>query len=464
MWKKIHMISGKASVRQAVHPNPADEANRLVQSFAARSSTAQHTQAVQDAQQRLFPARIAATSRSCLQAAPTDAPFTIKELRDTFKTRKDTAAGADKITYSMIKKAGPKTHEELLHLINISFATGRLPPAWKQAQVFLNFQQDPPHPTYTTPAPWEAPPLHFSARKLAKPKANLSPAELASEARASVRSAPTHAADVYFTDGSVDTTTGTAAAVVHHDEFAALYRLPDGSSTLQTELLAILRALQLAVPRNTNVTIHTDSLGAIQALQTVSPIDNVNLITFVLATAKNINDSGRHVHLNWVPSHTGIPGNEAADLAAKEALSLPQVTTPIPSSISQLKASVRRFSHEQAITCLRPWIHDPTSSAHWYNTTRTNTTPFPRDFGRKTRNALHRLRIGYKCLAEVKGTLPLTCCHCDAETVAPLNHYVMNCPATSDMLTRDHAATKDVIANTPHDALARLVTRYPPPR
>ncbi|KAG0695455.1 hypothetical protein GWK47_026899 [Chionoecetes opilio] len=193
-------------------------------------------------------------------------------------------------------------------------------------QVFLNFQQDPPHPTYSTPAPWEAPILHFSARKLAKSKADLSPAELASEARASVRSAQTHAADVFFTD--VDTTKGTAAAAVHHYEFAALYRLPDNSSTLQTELLAILRAPQLAVPRDINVTIHTDSLGASQALQTVSPKDNVNLITSVLATAKNTHDNGRHVHLNWVPSHTGIPGNEAADLAAKEALSLPRLPRP----------------------------------------------------------------------------------------------------------------------------------------
>ncbi|KAG0710270.1 Gag-Pol polyprotein [Chionoecetes opilio] len=301
-------------------------------------------------------------------------------------------------------------------------------------------------------------------QKLATSKADLSPAELASEARASVRSAPTHAADIFFTDGSVDTTIATAAAAVHHDEFAALYRLPDNSSTLQTELLAILRALQLAVPRDINVTIHTDSLGAIQALQTVSPKDNVNLITSVLATTKNIHGNGRYVHLNWVPSHTGIPGNEAADLAAKEALSLPQVTAPIPPSISQIKASVRRVSHEQAVTCLRPWITNPTSSAHWYNTTRTNTTPFTRNIGRKTRNALHRVRIGYKCLAEIKGTLPLACCHCDAETVSPLKHYVMDCPATSDMLARGHAAAKDVIANTSHDALARLVTHHPPPR
>ncbi|KAG0717259.1 hypothetical protein GWK47_054830 [Chionoecetes opilio] len=166
-------------------------------------------------------------------------------------------------------------------------------------QVFLNFKQDPPHPTYSTPAPWEAPPLHFSAQKLAKSKADLSPTELASEARASVRSAPTHAVDVFFTDGSVDTTTGTASAAVHHDEFAALYPIPHPNPPLyRNELLGHTKgALQLAVPRDINVTIHAESLGAIQALQTVSPKDNVNLITSVLATAKNIHDSGRHVHL-----------------------------------------------------------------------------------------------------------------------------------------------------------------------
>ena len=38
---------------------------------------------------------------------------------------------------------------------------------------------------------------------------------------------------------------------------------------------------------------------------------------------------GRQVHLQWVPAHCGLPGNERADELAKEASSLPQDRVPV---------------------------------------------------------------------------------------------------------------------------------------
>ena len=42
-----------------------------------------------------------------------------------------------------------------------------------------------------------------------------------------------------------------------------------------------------------------------------------------------ITEGGRHIHLQWIPAHCGLPGNEKADMLAKEASSLPQDNVPV---------------------------------------------------------------------------------------------------------------------------------------
>ena len=59
----------------------------------------------------------------------------MQDLNESLKTRKDTAAGADKITYTMIKEAGQTAQEEILKIINHSFHEGKLPLAWKTATI-----------------------------------------------------------------------------------------------------------------------------------------------------------------------------------------------------------------------------------------------------------------------------------------------------------------------------------------
>ena len=72
---------------------------------------------------------------ACLEDAPTDIPFTQRELQGTLRPQRDTAAGTDKVIYSMIREAGTPAHDELLQVINTSYDTGKLPASWKQANI-----------------------------------------------------------------------------------------------------------------------------------------------------------------------------------------------------------------------------------------------------------------------------------------------------------------------------------------
>ncbi|KAK8372172.1 hypothetical protein O3P69_011867 [Scylla paramamosain] len=667
MWRNIHMASGKVPARPPLHPDPNGEANRLVDSFATRSSHTQLPQETRDFQQRLREERLETVCRACLEEAPTDTPFTPQELKATLKPRRDTAAGTDRITYSMIREAGEPAHQELLRVVNASAQRAitrisqecqrlgmkinamktkalhlgsrkTLPPlrlhdsdiAWvgshpylgvwmdphltfkshvaatagkakarlnimraitglkrganyqvlrtyyiqavrsvieygapclstasttaitslemlqnqalrlmvgapkwtrictlqvetnipplatrlkavstahlgkllrqettsektesiRQALVqdrdlftkktwastaadsiktlhvqhfFTQFKADTPHEDYTPPPPWTPHVPHTSALKPPTAKAKLSSAELSALAEEALQSAPSRDADVYYTDGSVDRETNTAASAFVHEEETALFRLPDGSSTLQTELLAILKALQHSEPRQKPVTIHTDSLGCIQALTRGTPRDNVGLITAILVTARRVLANGRAVHINWVPSHTGIPGNEEADTAAKNALSLPNVTAKIPPSLSSLKNNIKAVTRQEARDNMRQWASAGSPSAYWYLQALQNPDPLPQNLERESRVNLHRLRLGYKCFSELQNTYD-TCPHCHTQTMSPLVHYIEDCPATGTMLNRNSGTAPDILRHTPQDTLIELVRTYPPPR
>ncbi|KAG0710666.1 hypothetical protein GWK47_022328 [Chionoecetes opilio] len=153
------------------------------------------------------------------------------------------------------------------------------------------------------------------------------------------------------------------------------WRTSDNCSTLQTELVAIQHALEHALHRREAiVVIHTDSWTGLQALQQPHPKDNVRLITTILGSLQSLGAQGRRVRLNWIPSHVGVRGNEAADVAAKRAASGPSVTMHVPPSLQQLKAQARRAAahrahqtHRELETRKRQaaWYAAATDETHW---------------------------------------------------------------------------------------------------
>ncbi|XP_045110151.1 uncharacterized protein LOC123503805 [Portunus trituberculatus] len=329
---------------------------------------------------------------------------------------------------------------------------------------FTHLQLDKPHKDYIEPPPWNTKDFQTSVTALPHSKKDLDQETLQAAARIALQAAPPHNCEVYYTDGSVDPITKRAAAAFVSENTTAIFRLTDGASTLQTELVAIQQALRHCKIRHKHIVIHTDSLGAIQALQQTPIKDNIELITSILATMQNIKRQGRNIHINWVPSHAGLEGNEAADKAANDAIKLPTVTFHIQTSIQQTKNALKHKTNDLMIQILQNSEIEGSNSSRWYNQTSQNKTNFPRNLKRKTQVDIYRLRLGYKCFDQIKNTLPQTCSHCGMESDSPLQHYLTECEITAPLIDRRLGTAQQIVRDTPHDKLASLVEQFPPPR
>ena len=99
-------------------------------------------------------------------------------------------------------------------------------------------------------------------------------------------------------------------------------RLPNSASVFTAEVWAIINALEQIKDSNASKYIaFTDSLSCLQALHHMK-LEHP-LIGMVIRKCVFLNIAKKYIVFCWVPSHTGIKGNEKADSAAKSALDLP---------------------------------------------------------------------------------------------------------------------------------------------
>ena len=129
-----------------------------------------------------------------------------------------------------------------------------------------------------------------------------------------------------YTDGSKDNDRVGCSVVstIHTSKL----RLPNNSSIFSAEVKAIDLALKfIDTVDNNKFIIFSDSLSALQSLRNKN-IKNP-LIAKVLQKHSDL-VTMKSIVFCWIPGHVGIPGNELADQAAKQALLLNISNTKVP--------------------------------------------------------------------------------------------------------------------------------------
>ena len=200
---------------------------------------------------------------------------------------------------------------------------------------------------YAAPPPWKRTSTTFNCKLPDAPREN----EIERRIHGELLIARLEGEDsaVYLTDGSADSDTGRSGAAFIYNSEEYLWRLPDGCSSLQTELAAIHQVTVHALGQNvTTIVIHTDSKLSMEVLQRLHFKDNIYLTTAILGNIQELERQGKAVVFNWIPSHVGIQGNEDADSAAKSAAAIANITLRIRASLASLKN--RAKIHETKIT------------------------------------------------------------------------------------------------------------------
>ena len=245
-----------------------------------------------------------------------------------------------------------------------------------------------------------------------------------------------------YTDGSAFKATTNAGLGV-------LIQYPDGEKTeiakpcgsfcsnndaeklaIHQTLLQINNSFETDPQTRTGIAIFTDSLSTLQKLENGTD------------ASKEINDIKRKIssiitqhkielHLQWIPSHIGLKGNEAADQLAKRGASLPQPENPVP--YETVCRMVKSNLQEE-------WLNSWATGTTARNVYRYMNGPRPRDdlnkLPRREQSIIFQLRTGHiplnSYLHRIKPLHPSACPLCDApeETV---EHLLFECRKLIDL-------------------------------
>jgi len=196
-------------------------------------------------------------------------------------------------------------------------------------------------------------------------------------------------------------TDGSAKGGVVDGGAGAFVDLPDGEhvelrspagrlcSSFRAELVALQAALSHLVEHPTHVedpiVLCTDSMSALAALREGPAAQTSPMGVSVWRSLATLARADRRIHLQWVPSHCDLAGNERADNLAKEASALPQEDALL--DVRTVARAAARWARDRSI---KEW------PAGWFRTLMGDRLPPPvTGMDRATAVDVHQLRAGH---------------------------------------------------------------------
>jgi len=232
-----------------------------------------------------------------------------------------------------------------------------------------------------------------------------------------------------YTDGSKTSEYVSAAVVIPERRTTYNYKLQPKNCILFAEIFAISKAIEYTKVNNINeFVIFSDSLSSIALIGNRRLNSFKHLVHNIQRELLRIKNEGGRAMIQWVPAHRGIPGNELADKAAKQAGSsnaVYDIRIPYEDTIKVVyEKCILYWQQEWESTILRTGRgndlrHIKDSIAYW---------PWTTNKCRLLETALARLRVGHVGLAQHKFRFRLTetpLCMCgEVETV---KHFLLEC-------------------------------------
>jgi len=216
---------------------------------------------------------------------------------------------------------------------------------------------------------------------------------------------------------------------------AIKHKLPSDSTVFSAEAWAIYQALILIdSSSSSSAAVFSDSKSVLDALSSFSLKSGSNyLIPLIRNKFHSMTASGISIHLAWIPSHKGIPGNERADTLAKQAASngrKPKFKIPFtdffPQSLQLMKTKFLAHLKNDFLT------KGTFYSSHFFQSTLSKPWFFHLSLPREQIVTLCRLRSNHYNLNYSlfrKNIVASSACPC-GDSRQDANHIVFRCPLT----------------------------------
>ena len=222
-----------------------------------------------------------------------------------------------------------------------------------------------------------------------------------------------------YTDGSKDNDRVGCGTIIDNSSFKQ--RLPSNASIFTAEVTAIDLALDaITESDDDHFIIYSDSLSVLLSLHNMK-LDNPLILKF-LEKLHHLSCAHKTINLCWIPSHIGIRGNEAADMAAKESLNLDITASQVP--YTDLKCHINHFISNK---WQERWSSCPDNKLFKIKPTLGEWPPGFRN-SRKEEVVLSRLRIGHAYISHsyiLRQEDPPECTAC--QEIYSVRHVLIDC-------------------------------------